>query len=88
MLSKYKKLVIVFVGLLAMSGVALAELGPPEGVGEKGQEQGDNDRGRTGECKDLLGVSLEGTQDRNRDGGCGGEPGPNQNPDPGHGKGK
>jgi hypothetical protein len=49
-------LVMVFVGLLTMSGMALGELGPPIGVGEGGEQQGDTDRARTGECKDFLGV--------------------------------
>ena len=59
MLSKYIKLVIVCVGLLTMSGATLGDtpgMGP--GVGSDNETgQGDQDRGRTGECKDLIGVS-------------------------------
>jgi hypothetical protein len=91
-LSLKQLLVMVFIGLMTMAGTALGELGPPEGVGEAGAQQGDTTRDRTGECKELLGVSVDEEGDqlhtRARDGSCGDEPGPNQNPDPGYGEGK
>jgi hypothetical protein len=47
-------LVMVFVGLLTMSGVALGALGPP-GVG--GAQKGDT--ARDGSCEDVIGVMGE-----------------------------
>ena len=57
-------LVMVFVGLLAMSGTVWSDQGPGTGMapGELGNEFGDPVRARTGECcpKEFLGVSEAG----------------------------
>lgn len=97
-------LVMVFVGLLTMSGTALGALGPP---GEGGAQKGDTNR--DGSCEDVIGVMGihggqcgEGEQHKNgRDDSLGvlfegtqdrnrdcPDVGPNQNPDPGYGEGK
>lgn len=52
-------LVMAFVGLMTMAGTSLGDLPPGEGPmtgSENETGQGDQERDRTGECKDLLGV--------------------------------
>jgi hypothetical protein len=78
------------------TGAALGFDPGPNGNGGGGeasngtQNQAQNHQCCTGEVVEVLGLDLSyiGTQDqtRARDGSeCGGEPGPNQNPEPGWG---
>ena len=58
-LSLKQVLVMAFVGLMTMAGTSLGDLPPGEGPmtgSENETGQGDQERDRTGECKDLLGV--------------------------------
>lgn len=95
MKGKRKLLYAALAGLLAaaFAGSALGFNPGPNGNGGGGeasngtQNQAQNHQCCTGEAMEVLGLDLEyiGTQTRARDGSCGGEPGPNQNPEPGWG---
>jgi hypothetical protein len=93
MKGKRKLLYVALAGLLTAFFAGAAVGVGPNGNGNDGdnsngtQNSAQNHQCCTGEAMEVLGVELEyiGTQTRARDGSCGGEPGPNQNPEPGWG---
>jgi hypothetical protein len=91
-----KLLYVALAGLLAtvFTGAAFGFNPGPNGNGGGGEaSNGTQNQAQNHQCcpelTEVLGVDLEytGTQTRSRDGSCGGEPGPNQNPYPGFGEG-